>query len=76
MRSLRDLHPASFAPAMATGIAAIDCDLNGLTTLSRALVGINVVIFGGTLAKAFRADVDNVTSVTANPSFGLRWGLR
>ena len=43
---LRDMHPAYFAMAMATGIVSIACHLHGFRFLARALFLLNIAVYG------------------------------
>jgi tellurite resistance protein TehA-like permease len=45
--ALREMHPAYFAMAMATGIVSVACHLLGLQFLAIALFGLNIVIYLG-----------------------------
>src|SRR5687768_17682033 len=44
---LRDMHPAYFAMAMATGIVSIACHLVGFRTLAVSLFWLNIAIYVG-----------------------------
>ena len=44
---LRDMHPAYFAMAMATGIVSIACHLLGFPAIATALFWLNVAVYAG-----------------------------
>jgi tellurite resistance protein TehA-like permease len=44
-RGIADLHPASFAIVMATGIVSVAAELRGMHYLSLPLVWMNAVFF-------------------------------
>src|SRR4051812_36721646 len=44
---LRDMHPAYFAMAMATGIVSVACYLVGFSVLAKALFWLNVAVYAG-----------------------------
>jgi len=44
---LRDMHPAYFAMAMATGIVSIACHLLGLHAIGKGLFWLNIAVYAG-----------------------------
>ena len=44
---LRDMHPAYFAMAMATGIVSIACHLLGFRTIATVLFWLNIAVYAG-----------------------------